>query len=416
MKPRLWIFSSGTELTRGYSKDTNSSEIAQSFVENGFEISGISILPDDKEILLNYIQYSLSNDSINGIIFTGGLGPTEDDLTIDLFHQITGYKIIEDANSLNKLKEFAARRGINLEIARRQIRVLENSKVILNRSGLAPGMVLEFKKKLIAILPGVPDEMRNMLPEIKKIFLDKFKEKAFYQKERFYIYLEPESEFQKNLNLIKKKYNYENLIWGVSANPGFLKVFLENNDPSKEEVFLKIYNDIQNHYKDQFLQNPIESTIHELLIKEKKTLAVAESCTGGYLGKILTDIPGSSEYFLGSIVSYSNLAKKLYLDVKENTLNQYGAVSKECAEEMLNGLIKTLNPDYGISITGIAGPTGGSKEKPVGLVYIGIYANKNIKIHKIFYPSTRERIRKYTIFASLFFLYQELKKVLQIEK
>lgn len=410
MKPNLWIFSSGTELTRGYSKDTNSSEIAQFFVENGFEISGITILPDNKEILLNYIQYCLSLNSIYGIIFTGGLGPTEDDLTIDVFHQITGYKIIEDESSLNKLKEFASKRGINLEIARRQVRILENSKVILNRSGLAPGMVFEFNKKLIAILPGVPDEMRNMLPEVKKLFLDKFQEKAFYQKERFYIYLEPESEFQKNLDQIKKKQNYEALSWGVSANPGFLKVFLENNDPSKEEEFLKIYKEIQNYYKDQFLENPIEYTIHNLLIKEKKTLGVAESCTGGYLGKILTDIPGSSEYFLGSIVSYSNLAKKLYLDVKENTLNQYGAVSKECAEEMLYGLIQKINPDCGISITGIAGPTGGSKDKPVGLVYIGIYANKNIKIHKIMYPSTRERIRKYTIYASLFFLYKELKK------
>ncbi|MFN3603639.1 MAG: nicotinamide-nucleotide amidohydrolase family protein [Leptonema sp. (in: bacteria)] len=412
MRGNLWILSTGTELTRGYSQDTNSSEIAQYFVENGFTISGIAILPDDKEILVKYIEFLLEDSSIQGIILTGGLGPTEDDHTIDVFQKITGLSIIEEKNSLKKLEEIAKTRKFNLDIARRQIRVLEKSKILFNPVGIAPGMILEYKNKLVAILPGVPEEMRSMLPSVLKEFSDKYPEKNFYHKEIFYIYNEPESEFQKNLSEIQKRLD-TNFSWGVSANIGYLKIFIENTKPEQQEIFRSLYQEIQSFYKEKFLKTPIEQLIHKILIKEKKTLAIAESCTGGFLAKILTDTPGSSEYFLGSVVSYSNQLKKIFLDVEEEILNQYGAVSKECAEAMLKGLIQKTNPDFAISITGIAGPSGGTKEKPVGVVYIGVYDSKTIEIQKIFFPSTRDRIRKYSIFTALFFLYQKLKKVLQ---
>ncbi len=403
----FWLFSTGTELTRGYSKDTNSSEIAQNLLENGFDVLGVSLIPDNKELLIKSFKERL-NDPILGIIITGGLGPTEDDYTIDVLSKITGYDVIEDINSLKKLEELAQKfKRIDVSVARRQVRVLKGSQVIPNPVGLAPGMILEYNNKVIISMPGVPMEMRSMLPIVIKYLNQKFP-KDYYEKFKFFIYNEPESEFQKNLTKIKDELSIS-FPWGVSANPGYLKVFVENRDARLKEKLIQFINRIKEFYSDKFLENSVEQTIHEILIKNKKTLVCCESCTGGYLGKIITDMPGSSQYFLGSMVVYSNEAKRIFLEVKEETLKRYGAVSEECAKEMVEGLIKKIPADYGISITGIAGPSGGSEDKPVGTVYIGIKTPYATKVYKIFYPSTRERIREYTVFTSLFFLYKELK-------
>jgi len=405
---KFWIFSTGTELTRGYSKDTNSSEIAQYLVENGFDVAGISLIPDDKNLLIKNFLEKLKENDIIGIIITGGLGPTDDDHTIDVLSEITKLNIIEDTYSLKRLETIVDKyKKIDINTARRQIRILENSLVIKNQVGLAPGMILEYNHKIIVSLPGVPMEMRAMLPEILNYLNQKFP-KDYYEKFKFYIYNEPESEFQKQYNQLKKKFNV-NFNWGISANPGYLKVFIENSNPSLKNSFYEFLNEIKKIYQDKFLEEPIENTIQKMMIQNQKTLSCCESCTGGYLSKILTDIPGSSKYFLGSLVVYSNQAKMIFLNVKNETLKTYGAVSKECAEEMVEGLIRKIHSDYGISITGIAGPEGGTKEKPVGTVYIGIKTPNKTIVHKIFYPSTRERIREYTIYTALYFLYKELK-------
>ncbi len=409
MKQTFWIFSTGTELTRGYSRDTNSSEIAQLLVNNGFDINGISLIPDNKQLLKKNFIEKIQDPYISGLIITGGLGPTDDDHTIDVLAEITQKEIIEDHNSLEKLKNLAEKtKRIDIQIARRQIRVLKDSLIIFNTNGIAPGMILEYNHKVIVALPGVPMEMRSMINHVIDYLNKKFI-KEYYEKYSFFIYNEPESEFQKNYKNIEKKL-HTNFLWGVSANPGFLKVFIENTEPEKKEIFYKFKYSIEEYYNDRFLEKPIENKIQELMISNKKTLSCAESCTGGLLGKILTDIPGSSEYFLGSIVAYSNELKKILLGVNPDTLEKYGAVSEECAKEMVLGLFNKIKTDYSISITGIAGPGGGTIEKPVGTVYIGIKSPFEVKIHKIYYPGTRDRIREYTVYTALYFLYKELKK------
>ncbi len=403
---QLWIFSTGTELTRGYSRDTNSSEIAQLLLQNGFDVAGITLLPDNKDILIKNFEEKLQENVI-GIIITGGLGPTDDDYTVDVLSEITKQKIIEDIESLEKIKLIVQRyKRINLEVARRQSRVLENAQVIKNQNGLAPGMILEYNKKIIVSLPGVPMEMRSMLPIVLEYLNTRFP-KTYYEKHYFYIYNEPESEFQRNYKNIQSSLN-ATFNWGVSANPGYLKVFIENEDPQLKDNLNKFINSIKEFYKDRFLRKPIVETIQDIMIQNQKTLACCESCTGGYLSKILTDIPNSSQYFLGGIVSYSNELKIKFLNVKKETIQTYGAVSKECAEEMVIGLVNYIQSDYGISITGIAGPGGGSVEKPVGTVFIGIKTPQKVITHKIFYPSNRERIREYTVYTALYFLYKEL--------
>ncbi len=414
MKTNLWILSTGTELTRGYSRDTNSSEISQRIVNEGYEVLGISILPDNPSILESQIQELTAKKEIKGIIMTGGLGPTDDDHTIDVLAKIFNKRIIEDDYALNKLITLQERlKKITIESARRQVRILESAIRIQNEVGLAPGMIIEFEKdsqnKFIACLPGVPMEMRSMLPEVIEYLKKNFPVSRFYQKKNFYIYLEPESEFQKIYHKLVNDIQFY-FPWGISAIPGYLKVFIENHNEEQKDKFEKIIEMIKNFYKEKFINNLINEELHKLLIEKQKKIAFAESCTGGMLGKLITDIPDSSKYFLGSFVVYSNDLKTRILGVQEEILNQKGSVSRECAEAMLKGVFQLTNADYSLSVTGIAGPSGGTKEKPVGTVYIGTGSKNDLEIKKIFYPATRERIREYTSNVSLFFLYSYIKR------
>lgn len=400
-----WIFSTGTELARGYAKDTNSSEIAQLLQENGFDIAGISILPDNPVILRESIRGTLSAPYVDGVIITGGLGPTDDDHTVDVLHEITASSIKEDEKALKKIKEISELRNLDFQITRKQARILENSVVIENPSGLAPGMVIPFQGKFLIALPGVPGEMKNMLLDVIE-YLKKHTEPAFYERKSFYIYDEAESEFQKSMRNLLTAHK-ANFSWGVSANPGYLKVFLENSKKTETGKFHAFIRDIEALYNGKIFSEPVPAVIHNLLIQRNQTLSIAESCTGGLLGKIITDMPGSSQYFLGSVVVYANTLKMKYLNVPEEILKTYGAVSKECAESMVTGLLARTGSDYGIAITGIAGPGGGTAEKPVGTVYISIKSPHTIETRRVFYPvPSRERIREYASTMALYYLYK----------
>ncbi|MCS7204443.1 MAG: nicotinamide-nucleotide amidohydrolase family protein [Leptospiraceae bacterium] len=410
----FWIFSTGTELARGYSKDTNSSEIAQTLLENGFNVLGISILPDDKKILKSNFVEKLLEENIDGIIITGGLGPTDDDHTVDVLREITQKEIIMHPETTKKIEEIAKIRNIDFDIAKKQARILKESIPILNPVGLAPGMIINYQNKVIIALPGVPLEMKSMLSYVIE-YLDKLRKKEFYEKKRFYLYNEPESEFQKNFHHLQREvmgsFSFISFTWGVSANPGYLKVFVENKEPRLSKKFALLIEKIEEFYREKFLNQPIEWELQSIFVQNQKTLSIAESCTGGLLGKILTDIPGSSKYFLGTIVSYSNELKINILKVPKEIIQTYGAVSKECAEAMVEGVVNLTKSDYGISITGIAGPDGGTKEKPVGTVFIGIKTPEKTEVHKIYYPSqSRERIREYSAYTAIFLLYKEFYK------
>lgn len=403
----FYILSTGTELSSGRSRDSNGPRIAQRLEEEGFKCGGISLLPDDARILKEHIRNLIKSEIISLIIITGGLGPTSDDLTIDVLSDICSKDIIEDRGHLEKLQLFihTKARKIQFDIARRQVRVLDTSYILKNDTGLAPGMLLELgtesKKKWIAAMPGYPQEMNPMLenyllPELKKLI----PAQTVFRKD-FYLYGISESAFQRQF--IESISLSTNFSWGVAARNAHLKIFIESSD---ETEILETYKKASEFYAESILELPVIEMLHNILLEKKITIGGAESCTGGLIGKILTDIPGSSNYFKGCIVSYSNDVKKTVLGVREKTLEMHGAVSEECAVEMAEGARNILNTDYSFSVTGVAGPEGGTEKKPVGTAWTAFNDGKNILTRKFFFPVDRDRMRMNTAHIVLFHLYR----------
>ena len=403
----FYILSTGTELSTGRSTDANGPFLAERLEDEGYSCAGISLLPDDASILKEHIGNLLQSENISFIIITGGLGPTADDLTVDVLADISGKQIVEDEMHLLRLKNIIqTKRGrLQLETARRQVRVLEDSHVLVNDTGLAPGILQEFTIrsgiKLTAAMPGYPQEMKPMfemhlLPELKKRFPPENK----FRKD-FFLYGISESAFQKDF--IEKNADDEIRSWGVAARNAHLKIFIESGDESSIQA---IYNKAEKQYKHALLDSPVIKSLHSLMIAKNITVGGAESCTGGLLGKLLTDLPGSSNYFKGCIVSYSNEIKIKTLGVSNETIETFGAVSEECASEMARGAKEILETDYTFAVTGIAGPGGGSGEKPVGTVWMSLFDGENFYNKKLFFPVDRDRIRMNTAHITLFHLYR----------
>lgn len=403
--------STGSEITTGKSLDTNSMWIANELSLKGYIAERFIVVPDSPKIIKEEIERFIPSTSPTLIIMTGGLGATMDDHTLNVVLGITGSSKIRVESAYNKLVSISEKRGPQymelLGVTSKQTYIPENATVLLNNVGIAPGFLVKLGDNFwLSAMPGVPIEMKSMFsnellpniikdfPIVKKLYLSKYiwnMSEGLYQKEFI----------NENLNFIKEN----NIEWGVTAKAGHIKVsFISESNLLLDEILIRL----QNFYK-KLLTDDILESIHNLLINNKETLSTAESCTGGYIGKCITDLAGSSHYYLGSIVSYHNDIKEKLLNVKRDTLKNFGAVSEEVAREMLIGLENNFKSTYSISVTGIAGPGGGTPEKEVGTVYIGIKRiNKEIKIYKHLYPFGRESFRNAVVQISLFYLYNEI--------
>ncbi|MBL8021929.1 MAG: CinA family nicotinamide mononucleotide deamidase-related protein [Leptospirales bacterium] len=411
----FYIFSTGTELSSGRSRDTNGPDIARALSEAGLEVAAITLLPDDPEAILSELNRIKALPDAQGIIMTGGLGPTADDFTVDVLARFTGKNITEDEYAMRKL-EIAAKRSarIKLESARRQARVLEDCHVLRNEKGMAPGMITMVEGTntlLVAAMPGVPSEMKAMFenelfPEIKRRFIAHDRSRLV-----FLIYGVGESQVQATLfgddtqaGLVTDLPS--DFRWGVTAQAGFIKLFFESSDKALLE---KINALATQAYPGIKLDKPVEEKLHDLCIERQFKLGLAESCTGGLIARIITDRPGSSQYFQGSCVVYANQAKTKLLGVTDDLLAAHGAVSEESAIAMANGALNALGADISLSITGIAGPDGGTKDKPVGTVYCAaMQRGREAQAVKWFMPFDRERIREYSGRMALLHLYNYL--------
>lgn len=433
MSASFYILSTGTELTTGRSRDANGPNIATTLAESAYHIAGLATLPDEPDVLHDELRRFLEQPGVDGVIMTGGLGPTEDDHTVDVLSRLVNRNTYEHESSLQKLLERAkAFPGkIDVEMARRQVRVVEGAVVLPNTTGIAPGMLVEYNKSccqeraIVAAMSGFPQEMlpilhEHLIPELNRRYPTGNK-----KKKTFFIYGVGESTFQthffgtrvKSSPYIKNEPKTRPLIapeelpddfrWGVSAGEGRIRVFFES---AVEERLDRLFTIARDFYKDRLLLEPAEVLLHQLLIETGLSIGIAESCTGGLVGKIVTDKPGSSSYFMGSLVTYSNNAKEKLLGVPSVILEEHGAVSHETACAMAEGVLKALNSEFALSITGIAGPDGGSPEKPVGTVYLGFASKKgDTESTRIFYPLDRERIREFTAGLALYHLYDYIR-------
>lgn len=395
-KPVATIISTGTELSSGRSFDTNGPHLAQTLAAHGFLIRSIEILPDSPDILKDGILAAMVTSDV--LIMTGGLGPTEDDHTIDVLCQIFEVQPVEDEKALRRVKALAARTGrIQIESARRQTRVPEGCTVIENKRGLAPGILYRSGNCTVVAMAGVPSEMKGMFETALPEILAPVELPVVYRKV-CYIYGEGESSFQGKVFPEIRQNLSESFEWGITAAAGHIRIFLES---ANEKDISIVYDSMKKHYP-VILSEPVEEILAVKLTDAGKTLALAESCTGGWIAKTITDRPGSSAYFPGGVVCYSNESKHEMLGVSAELLEEFGAVSKECAEAMAEGVRSRFHSDYGLSVTGIAGPGGGTADKPVGTVWLACTDGDRTESVMLNIPPDRERVRHYTVSGALY--------------
>jgi len=356
------ILSIGDELLSGHTVNTNASVISQKLLSSGYGVDRVTCLPDDPTRLKEGIEEAMKRSSF--LITSGGLGPTGDDLTRDIMAEIYGTPLFYDEAIATDLIE---RFGSNLPTLKDQAMVPKGATIIPNTLGTAPGFILEGEATAM-VLPGVPSQMESMLGCVVS-HLEKHSLKK-HAIETLYLALLSEQQVDPYLRILEKEYPGVQI--GICPSYGVLSVYLHAEDPSiLPPICEKIAEKFRTHvYSTSNKQ--IEVALQDWMVSKNKTLAAGESCTGGRLASTLTTHAGSSDYFLGGVVSYSNRLKESALGVSSETLKTHGAVSQEVVVEMAKGVKDLTDADYILTTTGIAGPSGGTPDKPVGTVWMAI--------------------------------------------
>lgn len=393
----------GSEVTNGFILDRNGQYFAQELAKLGVSVSETRVIRDDKKQMLNTL--SEFRDSGEFIITSGGLGPTDDDLTVDVLSELIGKPPVYSEKAKRKTELVFKRRlrtrepggssQRTLEQALRQCRLPEGAVELDNTSGLAPGIFLP-GINLIA-LPGFPMEIKAIWPGVQGIIKELVTDPRAL--EIIPIWGVGES------NLFSKLTIPDDIVVGVHAMPFGCRLFLSSEN--KESSLAQVASDIRLQFAGQICDDPIYE-IYQALEKRGLTLSTCESCTGGLAASLLTQQAGISSVFKGSIVAYANEVKINQLGVTEEQLEKSGAVSRIVAGQMASGGQDALGTDYCLSFTGVAGPGGGTKEKPVGTVFIGLSTPGQVKTAKFSYPMDRERFQKLTVYTGLLALWQSL--------
>jgi nicotinamide-nucleotide amidase len=411
------ILTVGDEILIGQIVNTNAAFLGEVLFNTGLPVERSVTIGDDEKNLTDELQDSLYNYDVT--IITGGLGPTHDDITKPVLLKFFKDKLILDEKVLEHVKKIFSTRNVPMpETNIGQAMVPSKAKVIWNENGTAPGIWIEKANKVFVALPGVPYEMKAM---INDLVVPMLKEK--YLKEQNYVLKQKtllttgvgESVLNEMMGDVPAIIGNAKLAFLPSIEGVRLRI---NVKAESEEKASERISEIENKIREKIGEyvfgegeEVLEEIIGKLLTKKKLSIAVAESCTGGMVSSRITDVSGSSEYFKGGMVTYSNKSKVKFLDVKKKTLTKYGAVSEKTAKQMAEGVRKHFKTDIGISTTGIAGPTGGSDEKPVGLVYIGYSDKKNTFAKKFLFGNFRDRNKKRAAQMALEIVRKELLKL-----
>ncbi|MGM0417241.1 MAG: CinA family nicotinamide mononucleotide deamidase-related protein [Thermodesulfobacteriota bacterium] len=411
------IIATGKEILTGDVADTNSSVISKKLTHAGIDVLFHHCCGDNEEHLADLIEKSSQKSDI--VIVTGGLGPTEDDRTRQAAAIVLNCGLSLNKKAYDSVKEFFIKRDIEMpEVNQVQAVIPEKSEFIENISGTAPGLFFRHNNTNIYCLTGVPFELEKMLD---KIFDEKIKSLDFYVSRKLTVFKMPESAVGEELSDFYKKFpdekNLPKIDLGIQAVFPHIFVSLYATGNKRADIEKRL--NLASEYVIKKLQNNIVSYKGETLfekaagfLKEKNlTLSVAESCTGGLIGNLLTDISGSSDFFKLSAVTYSNESKTDILGVDPETIKKYGAVSYQCAEELACGAKLKGRSDFGVSTTGIAGPTGGVKGKPVGTVFIGVSTPEKTVSFK-FQRDFKDRLLNKKMFAAaaVYYLINEIEK------
>lgn len=404
------IITVGTEILLGDIVNTNSQFLAKELASLGLDVYYQSTVGDNESRLMDTLNESLDRSDI--IITTGGLGPTNDDITKEVAAKCFNQELVFYNDIWKDIKQYFEKIGVEpTENNKKQAYFPKDCIILNNSNGTAPGAILKKENKMIIVLPGPPKEMIPMFNnELKKHLENLTDYKLISRTLRFFGIGESELE-DKLSDTIN---NQTNPTIAPYAKEGEVTLRITAKSYTKDDAD-NLIDEVENKIKTvvgKYLygygETTLEETVAKLLVEKNLTIAVSESCTGGMVSSTLIDYPGISQVFMEGCVTYSNEAKMSRLGVKKETLDNFGAVSTETAIEMAKGVAMNLKTNVGLSTTGIAGPGGGTTEKPVGLVYIGLYINGKTKVKKLNLAGSREKIRVKATKEALNFLRLEL--------
>ncbi len=387
------IITIGDEILIGQVIDTNSAWMAESLNSIGISIVRITSITDNTEAIRNALNEAFTRTDL--ILITGGLGPTRDDVTKNSITDFFGSKLVRNEDALKRIKAFLRSRGVFLNKENIDQALLpDNCNIIPNRCGSASGMWFKKNGKDFIFIPGVPYEMKSMmtgyiLPELRKLYdLPVIIHKTIITQGITESHLAIKlSDLELSLpDEIKLSY---------LPSPGFVRLRLSIKGKEKDKTEALIGDALErlivliSEYITGFENESIEKLIGKMLSEKRLTLATAESCTGGYIAQLITSVPGSSRYFTGSVVAYSNDIKERVLGVSRESLEKHGAVSEAVVKEMALGIMKLYQSDFVVATSGIAGPDGGTVEKPVGTTWIAVASDRHVVTEKYLFGSLR---------------------------
>lgn len=409
----------GTELLLGEVVNTNAAHVSKVLAKFGISVYHHTVVGDNMQRLSEALELALSRSDL--IILSGGLGPTYDDLTKETVAEKLGLSMHTDAAALENIEKFFATRGKGMcsmtKNNLKQAEVPDGATVLLNENGTAPGILIQQNGKVVIMLPGPPRELCPLMDGAVSDFLRKNTDCVIVS-HNLHIIGMGESAVEETLKELMT--SLENPTVAPYAGDGEMRIRITakaKDSESGETLCAEVTEKIKKSPVGKFIYGidvgSTESAVVAALAENGLTLATAESCTGGLIAKRITDIPGSSTVFMGSCVTYSNSAKVSLIGVKEETLKAYGAVSEQTAAEMAKGVRLALGTDIGVSTTGIAGPGGGTPQKPVGTIFVGISSRlgESVTALKLSPMRSRDYLRTCTVGNALALVLTEIRKL-----
>ena len=399
------LISVGTELLMGNIVNTNVAYLSRELAAIGVSVYYQSTVGDNKERLSAAIKQALSRADV--VILSGGLGPTADDLTKECAAEVLGKALYLDERSKDRITAYFQkmnRKNIT-ENNWKQALIPEGAIILDNNNGTAPGIIMEEDKKALILLPGPPNELQLMFEEAVLPYLQKQGEKVLYSKMVKVCGIGESRAETMVKDLMEHQNNPTIAPYAKIGEVHFRVTALADSKEQGRALVNPVVKELKKRFGDAVYTAKESVTLEEKVVKMLKkhelTIVTTESCTGGMLASKLINVPGVSDIFKAGLITYANEAKREFLGVKKKTLKHYGAVSEKTAEEMILGAVERYDADVAVSVTGIAGPDGGTEEKPVGLVYIGCYVCGQWTVTECHFAGTREKIRETTVITAL---------------
>lgn len=394
----------GTEILLGNIVNTNAAYLAEQCAMLGLSCFYQSVVGDNAERLKGTLTTALGRADI--VILSGGLGPTTDDLTKETAAKVLEMPLVMDAHSLQRIEEFFKTRNLEMtENNKKQALVPQGAVVLDNSNGTAPGLILEKGQKRVILLPGPPNELRPMFENSVRPYLEKLEPGIIYSRTVKICGMGESKVAAMVQDLIDKQTNPTVAPYAKTGEVHLRVTARAQEEKEAKQLVKPMVKELKNRFGADIYTTEedvtLERAVVDLLLANELTVSTIESCTGGMLAARLINIPGVSEVFKSGYITYSNKAKRKVVGVKKSSLHKYGAVSEQVAREMAIGSAMVTKADVTVSVTGIAGPDGGSAQKPVGLVYIGCCVKGKTTVKEYHFMGNRAKIREASVSAAL---------------